>query len=166
VQTKQIQQLSRKQMQNKGASQVLNNKEAESLTILLAVHNGAKDIGKQAINRAWENVQAALLESTSARAAMATSAAARHAANPNTTKGRPPSQWFQVDCGNQWRVKVLGMRAAMELVNTELAKNKMPLASYGSLSVKLSTTGQWWRVVETFNGRQDLGIRKCGPPKS
>ncbi len=144
---------------------MLSNTEVESLTVLLAARNGAKGISKEAINQAWETVQAALVASATARATMGAAAVARQAANPNRAKGRPPTQWYAVEFGSLWRVNCLGGQAALALVNEELTNHKQPLAKAASLAVALSSKGQWWRAVETDNGRHDLSVRKVNAPK-
>lgn len=84
----------------------------------------------------------------------------RTAATGEAKSGRPPSARFIVDTGNSV-AEVLGGEAAAEAVNTQMAEWGMKeRATAGNITVAISRTGMWFRVVATDNGDQTISVQR------
>lgn len=145
---------------------MLTTLEHEALSVLLAAHDGVKTLGKHQIEEAWLTVRQSLLTFSTARASAQRLAQAKRAENPSGNTGRPPSQWFTVAMGSLWERRVLGAKAALQIVAetlTEYAGNGEP-PTIGSVQVQLSKRGHWHRHMYTDNGEHGLTVAKCKGP--
>lgn len=127
------------------------------ISALINAINDAKACAKPCCAALRDEAQQAINDAMLHRAAVSK-------ARPEA-RGRPLAALYEVELGSQWRVEVLGARAAHEIVAktlTEQGGGRAP--TLGSMQVSLSKNGQWWRLLETGNGTEPLSVRRIKRP--